>query len=278
MNIRHTTENNEKDNCEFYNRQHCRAHAKQEEVPVIAFDAVHEGTAQETGMPMSDEFFKATPRRLQVVVGAPVLLLHNLAVEHGLMNGSQGTVENIVFSMGDHPNHDRVANRMPSAVIITFPGYSGPPLFPVPDPRTWVILEPREQEYGERAEIKRKQFCLCLAWSLTPWKAQGMTLEKVIVRLSHACSKPGVLFVALTCVRHPDNLFLDGDFPAFSTLRRQLLHPSFAARQRWERRMLVLFSRTIRWDDHTNAIADEVDRYLEANPYLDGAAVLVAYA
>ena len=51
-----------------------------------------------------------------------------------------------------------------------------------------------------------------------------MTLDKVIVSLSHTCAKPGVLFVALTRVRHPDNLLLEDDFPSFSTIRRQLLH------------------------------------------------------
>ena len=69
---------------------------------------------------------------------------------------------------------------------------------------------------------------------------------KVIVKLSSACSKPGVLFVALTRVRHPDHLLLEDDFPAFSVIRKQLAHPSFAARQHWERRMRVFFSRTVR--------------------------------
>ena len=90
------------------------------------------------------------------------------------------------------------------------------------------------------------QFPLCLAWALTPWKAQGMTLSKVVVKLSAACGKPGVLFVSLTRVRHPDCLLLEDDFPAFSVLRRQLANPSFADRQRWEQRMRVFFSRTVR--------------------------------
>jgi hypothetical protein len=47
MEFRRTTDNNEEDNCEFYNRQHLRAQAKHAKVPVIAFDAVHEGTPQE---------------------------------------------------------------------------------------------------------------------------------------------------------------------------------------------------------------------------------------
>ena len=119
---------------------------------------------------------------------------------------------------------------------------------------------------------------------MTHWKAQGMTLHNVVVSLSHACSKPGVLFVALTRVRHPDNLFLEDDFPACSVIRRQLLHPNFAARQKWERRMLVVFSRTIRrrmrseewfsdevlWNDRTSDIADAVVKIWGGNPDLDG--------
>ena len=132
------------------------------------------------------------------------------------MNGSQGIVIDIVFSPGDHPNHDRVENRMPCAIIIDFPGYTGPPFFSEPSRRTWVILEPKEQESGERDDIGRKQFPLCLSWAITPWKAQGMTLDKVIVSLSHACAKPGVIFCALTRVRHPDNLLLEDAFPGFS--------------------------------------------------------------
>ena len=168
MELRRTTDNHEEEHCEFYNHQHLRAQAqKKAKDPAIAFDAVHEGTAQENGMTMRVELFNALPRRLELAVGAPVLLLHNLAVEHGFMNGSLGTVVDIVYAAGDHPNHDRVANCMPGAVVVHFPGYSGPPFFPEPERRAWVILEPREQECGERAMVQREQFSLCVLPTLS---------------------------------------------------------------------------------------------------------------
>ena len=37
------------------------------------------------------------------------------------MNGRQGMVEDVVFSTGDHPNHDRVANLMLCANVLAFP-------------------------------------------------------------------------------------------------------------------------------------------------------------
>ena len=68
MEFRRTMENNEEDNCELHNRPHLRAHVKQAEVPVIAFDAVHEGTTEENGMAVSDKLFNANPRRFEVAV------------------------------------------------------------------------------------------------------------------------------------------------------------------------------------------------------------------
>jgi Ni,Fe-hydrogenase III component G len=264
MEFRRTTEANEEDNCEHYNRKHLRALAMETKVPVIAFDAVHEGTTQEAGMRMDANLFGSLANRLEAATGARVLLTHNLAVDDGLMNGSQGSIVDIVYADGCNPNHDSVANRMPNAVIVDFPGYTGKPFFCEPSKRTWVILLPHTCRSEEDREITRTQFPLCLAWALTPWKAQGMTLAKVIVKLGGACSKPGVLFVALTRVRHPDALLLEDDFPAFSVIRRQLAHPSFAARQRWERRMRVTFSRTLRHHMRDEEWFSETRRWTQA--------------
>ena len=132
---------------------------------------------------------------------------------------------------------------MPIAVVVDFPNYRGPPFFEVdqyPERGTWLPLRPQTVQKDGDAEVSRTQFPLMLAWALTPWKTQGMTLAKAVVRLGKfAASKPGVLFVALTRVRHPDHLLLEDDFPAFSDLRKQLLHPSFSARIIWEKRARV---------------------------------------
>ena len=48
-------------------------------------------------------------------------------------------------------------------------------------------------------EVYRKQFPLTLAWAPTQWKAQGMTLPKVRIRLSSMTVKvAGIGFVAIT--------------------------------------------------------------------------------
>ena len=83
---------------------------------------------------------------------------------------------------------------------------------------------PRGVNAETETQVTRTQLPIVLAWALTPWKAQGMSLEKVIVKIGSAASKPGVAFVALTRARHPDGLALDDDFPVFSTFQKQRQH------------------------------------------------------
>ena len=51
--------------------------------------------------------------------------------------------------------------------------------------------------------VVREKCPLTLAWALTHWKAQGMTVDRVKVQLSDRnAGVPGIAFVGLTCVRH----------------------------------------------------------------------------
>ena len=134
----------------------------------------------------------------------------------------------------------------------------------------------------------RKQFPLILGWAMTPWKAQGLTLDRAMVRLTRAASSPGVAFVALSRVRHPDHLMLEDTFPDMSTIMKQNEKESFQTRQRWERKMRVLFSQTVRahmanpslytadktWTPEDNEIAEACLAALRTNPYASDEEVL----
>ena len=112
-----------------------------------------------------------------------------------------------------------------------------------------------------------------MAWAVTPWKEQGMTLERVVVKIGDiAASKQGILFVSLSRVKHPDHLMIDDSFPMMSIINQQKLNPAFAARQLWEKKSRAKFSRTIRkhmraavlfqpqnvWTEQESNIADEL--------------------
>ena len=133
---------------------------------------------------------------------------------------------------------------MPEAVVVDFPGYAGPRFYdddvvvvegearaaaaaaaaasaadsgeasaPTTGSRaTRVPLLPRTRQAEHHPGVTRTQYPLRLAWAITPWKAQGMTLGRARVQLTRGASTPGVAFVALSRVRHPDHLVLDDDF------------------------------------------------------------------
>ena len=143
------------------------------------------------------------------------------------MNGTQGIIKEIVYAPGSNPNHVERARRMPTAIVVDFPKYEGPRFFNDEARATWVPILIGEREDGSHKGIVRRQFPLILGWAMTPWKAQGMTLELAVVRLTKAAASPGVAFVALSRVRHPDHLMLEDTFPDMATIMRQNEKESF---------------------------------------------------
>lgn len=61
------------------------------------------------------------PNLLTIAVGCVVMLRCNLWTEQGLVNGSIGTVEQIIFRKGKLPPED-----IPEIILVKFPNYTGP--------------------------------------------------------------------------------------------------------------------------------------------------------
>ena len=68
---------------------------------------------------------KAIPLRLNVAVGALVKMTLNMLAEHGLYNGSRGTVIGWDYVIGETPHR----NELPKVVVVDFPSYTGPPFY-----------------------------------------------------------------------------------------------------------------------------------------------------
>ena len=283
MDFRRETSTNPENNCDHFNRSHLRAHAREHKVPVARFPAIHEGISQDEGLLLDDKHFNDLSSYLEIADDARILLTANLNVDHGLINGAQGTIVAIVYQDNHHPNHEHLRHRMPQYLIVNFPNYSGPSFWDAhqyPERKTWIPLLQRTISDATNSAITRTQFPITLAWALTPWKAQGMTLDLAVVRLGSAASNPGVAFVTLSRVRHPDDLMLDDDFPAMSTIMRQADSDSFLQRQEWERHARVKFSKTIRqhmrdptvytpakcWTNEESFLADVILQHLHNAP------------
>ena len=228
-----------------------------DETPVAKFTAAYTGVNSHEGEAIDDEVFSGLAHTLELCEGAPVIYLHNLWVSAGLMNGTRGVVRAIVYRSGDRPDHTDEMRRVPAVVLVECEGYASAPFFDAerfPERRKWVPYFPRNVKHEMDGGIARSQLALTLAWALTPWKAQGMTLNKVRVILGKAASKPGVAFVALTRAQHYDGLALDDSFPAMDVFQKQKKQKMFQKRQEFERRANALFSATIRRSMRDEAI------------------------
>ena len=87
-----------------------------------------------------------------------------------------------------------------------------------PEKKNWVPVPWQEISSNTEDKLTRKQFPLTLAWAITHWKAQGMTLPRARIRLgAKTAAEHGVGFVACTRVRHPTHMVFEEDLPESET-------------------------------------------------------------
>jgi endonuclease/exonuclease/phosphatase family metal-dependent hydrolase len=157
---------------------------------------------------------------------------------------------------GGRPDHADPSLANPHCVIVEFDdvnfgadGATGEErtFFPgQSDKRRWVPIFRQSAASGNNEKLTREQFPLTLAWALTHWKAQGMTLPCARVRLSkRSAALPGIAFVAMTRVKHPRHLVFETDLPDWEDFQVVLSKKNFRARRRYEYRMLAKASRTL---------------------------------
>ena len=137
------------------------------------------------------------------------------------MNGAMGTVVGYMWPQNHDAHSDRKELRAPICVFVEFesvdmgkepdgrPGHEGElvprAFFPGDAQRkNWVPIFRQEAWSTAEDNLRRANFPLTLAWALTHWKAQGMTLDRGRVHLSaRTAAAAGIGFVAFTRVRHP---------------------------------------------------------------------------
>ena len=119
--------------------------------------------------------------------------------------------------------------------------------------------------------VIRYQFPLVLAWALTHWKAQGMTLRRVRIALEkRVAQSPGIGYVCVTRVRHPGDIVFEIDFPEYETFQSAKHKEAFRERCRFELRLRARASRTIL----KYAAGDGVPRVVcEADEWTEGDAL-----
>jgi ATP-dependent exoDNAse (exonuclease V) alpha subunit len=96
----------------------------------------------------------------------------------GLVNGSIGSIHDIAWDIGQDPS-----SSMPSLLLIKFDEYTG---LEFPQCRLGIVpvfTTTRQFEY-KGAVCSQTQFPLCLAYAITVYKSQGLTLSQAVLNLN----------------------------------------------------------------------------------------------
>ena len=227
--------------------------------PIAVLPAFHDYQEGHSGDPESiaADDFRGLENEIMVCQGARVLLTQNLWVEAGLMNGALGTVVGYMWPTGADPHHPTEKSlRAPIIVFVEFDDVNlggdehgvERTFFPeCPERRRWIPIWRQGVACTSEEGMKRHNFPLTLAWALTHWKAQGMTLRRVRVHLSaRTAAAAGIGFVACTRVRHPWDLVFEEDLPEYADFMKARKSRAFRERKRFDLRCLARASRTLR--------------------------------
>ena len=128
---------------------------------------------------------------LKLKKGTRVMCLHNIAVDEGICNGSQGIVVDFIGKEG----------ALTSAPIVLFTNGQKMVIGPV-----WV-------QSDEFPCIGVGQIPLCLAWALTIHKIQGATLSIAEMDLGISVFEYGQTYVALSRLKSLEGLYLSAFQP-----------------------------------------------------------------
>ena len=167
--------------------------------PVATIKAVHSGPNASKASP--DDAGGLEPI-INLCVSARVMLSANLWVEMGLVNGAMGIVKAICYQNDELPPH------LPVVVTVKFDGYTGPTL-----PDGTVPIPPVRRTWSSSGmQCSRLQLPLRLAWAVTIHKAQGLTLDKVVIDIGKKEFSSGLTFVACSRVRRLDDILFNQTF------------------------------------------------------------------
>eukprot|EP00834_Sanchytrium_tribonematis_P003530 NODE_139_length_16235_cov_0.569038.p1 type:complete len:1194 gc:universal NODE_139_length_16235_cov_0.569038:9032-12613(+) len=170
----------------YSTRRECRLHnnhaIRRLATPIMTFRYPN-STALYSNNHYENEF--RLPYTLNLCIGARVMLLKNLNIQTGLVNGTIGTVVNLQF------------NQFQSYAVVEF----------FTPPNAQILRISPTREYVDDVFIQ--QLPLQLAYATTIHKCQGLTLSKIVVgpleNMRHTNSK-ALLYVAMSRVKYSDNI------------------------------------------------------------------------
>ena len=168
--------------------------------PVAKINAVH--TGEKEAKRADSDVAKGLESSLLISKGCRIMLVANLWIQAGLVNGSMGIVQNILFEKEGPP-------ALPTAVFIKFENYNRPTITTIEGEEVVPITSIRRSWEGKNGTTcSRLQIPIGLAWAITVHKSQGLTLKKAKVDIGKKEFSASLTFVGLSRVRSLSDLCL----------------------------------------------------------------------
>ncbi|KAL8329811.1 hypothetical protein RB597_005206 [Gaeumannomyces tritici] len=165
-------------------------------------------------------------KKLFLREGMRVCLLANLDIDAGLVNGSQGVICGFEIITGESTGAKRRESKIDRFIeglekewwpVVEFENkIKGEPKLRRTIVADRTIIERGPHSRPSEVLLSRTQIPLMPAWAMTVHKAQGMTLENVIVNMDRVFEE-GQLYVALSRARSLGGLVVEGNSEALST-------------------------------------------------------------
>jgi ATP-dependent DNA helicase PIF1 len=159
----------------------------------ISADTHVTGHSTETELNLPTEYLNSInasglpPSRLALKIGSPIILLRNIAAKRGLCNGTRA----IILQMSSRVLQVRLMSNDHNGEIAFIPRIS---------------LSPSDSNLGLAFKLRRRQFPVQLAYTMSINKAQGQSVKYVGIDLRTPVFSHGQLYVALSRVTSPSNV------------------------------------------------------------------------
>ncbi|RXW17503.1 hypothetical protein EST38_g8344 [Candolleomyces aberdarensis] len=156
--------------------------------------------------------------RIPLCIGMPVLVAQNFDVQGGVVNGSRGVVKSLRYC------HDLQGRRVLTSCIVNIPNSTqevmpGLEAHDMPIIADSVNISLQIPFTHESITIERQQVAIVPAFSMTAHRAQGQTLEHVVIDLE-ACNGSEAPYVMLSRATALSGVFIFRPF-----LRKRIMNP-----------------------------------------------------
>ncbi|KAK3911536.1 ATP-dependent DNA helicase [Frankliniella fusca] len=180
-------------------------------VPVAIIPAKHNGNGAKYG---SEDKANGLPSELIMGRGARIMLKRNLWTKKGLVNGTMGTLVDILYDEDNEPPFGT-----PRILMCQFDNYKGPGI----GPNNLVPIGPVVSSWkSSHGSCSRQQFPVVLSYACTIHKSQGLSLDQAVISIGKREFSLGLTYVALSRVRSFEGLLLkDFGFDRLDSLRKR---------------------------------------------------------